>query len=341
MTIYVLSPENNQPSGGIKILYRHADVLNRNGIDAAVLHQRPGFRCDWFEHDTRIRYLPQVQMTADDFLVIPEIYGPNIPALARLPGIGAAVRKVIFNQNCRYTFLGQTLDSIRAPGFTMAYTNRQEYIGVMVVSEDSRRYLESAFPGVDVWRIHNAINVDTFAPGEGKRQQICFMPRKHSEDALQVLAILKLHGALGDFDIVPIANKTETEVAAIMRESMFFLSFGYPEGCPLPPAEAMACGCVVVGYDGFGGREYFDPAFSYPVQVGDITGFVSTVESLLAHARQDPGAILAQGRQASAFVRATYSPARERDDIVGFWSQFHPVDASGSAGGNAASGMMR
>jgi glycosyltransferase involved in cell wall biosynthesis len=309
-------------------------VLNRNGIDAAVLHQQPGFRCDWFEHDTRIRYLSQVRMTADDFLVIPEIYGPNIPALSRLPGIGAAVRKVIFNQNCRYTFLGQTLDGIRDPGFAMAYTNRQEYIGVMVVSEDSRSYLEFAFPDVDVWRIHNAINLDIFSAGEEKKRQICFMPRKHQEDALQVLAILKLHGALRDFDIVPIADKTETEVAAIMRESMLFLSFGYPEGCPLPPAEAMACGCLVIGYDGFGGREYFDTAFSYPVQVGDITGFVSTLESLLTSLCQDPGKLLAQGRQASAYVRETYSPEREQDDIVGFWSRFHAVHASGTAGGN-------
>ena len=34
MTVYVLAPENNSASGGIKILYRHADVLNQAGIDA-------------------------------------------------------------------------------------------------------------------------------------------------------------------------------------------------------------------------------------------------------------------------------------------------------------------
>ena len=78
VTVYVLSPENNKPSGGIKILYRHVDVLNRNGIDAALLHQNSGFRCSWFENETRIAYLDNKQLSATDFLVIREIYGPYI-----------------------------------------------------------------------------------------------------------------------------------------------------------------------------------------------------------------------------------------------------------------------
>ncbi len=146
------------------------------------------------------------------------------------------------------------------------------------------------------------------------------MPRKHAEDALQVLGILKLRDALGDFDVVAIENKNEAGVADIMKESMFFLSFGYPEGCPLPPAEAMACGCVVIGYDGFGGREYFDPEFSYPVEVGDMTGFAETVENLIKLSNTDPTVIRSKAEKASEFVRHNYSPAREEEDILGIWN---------------------
>jgi glycosyltransferase involved in cell wall biosynthesis len=321
VTVYVLSPENNKPSGGIKILYRHVDVLNRNGIDAALLHQNTGFRCSWFENETRIAYLDKVQLSAADFLVIPEIYGPNILAMGNMPMIGRKVRKVIFNQNCRYTFLGQTLDAIQKPDFAMAYSHRDEFAGAMVVSEDSKQYLEYVFPGLDVWRIHNAINVEQFAFSDRKKRQICFMPRKNADDALQVLAILKLHGVLDSFEIVAIENKNEAGVADIMKESMLFLSFGYPEGCPLPPAEAMASGCVVVGYDGFGGREYFDERFSYPVPVGDITGYVDTVEKLIKLYSENPDDLKEKGKMASEYVREEYSPEKEQDDILNVWNK--------------------
>ena len=320
MTVYVLSPENNKPSGGIKILYRHVDVLNRNGIDAVLLHQNSGFRCTWFENETRIAYLDNKQLSAADFLVIPEIYGPNILSMGNMPMIGRKVRKVIFNQNCRYTFLGQTLDTIRNPGFDMAYRHRDEFAGAMVVSEDSKQYLEYVFPGLDIWRIHNAINIEQFAFSGQEKRQICFMPRKNADDALQVLAILRLHGSLDDFEVVAIENKNEADVAEIMKESMIFLSFGYPEGCPLPPAEAMACGCVVVGYDGFGGREYFDHRFSYPVPVGDITGYADTVKKLVKLCRENPDAIKEKGHMASEYVREKYSPEKEQEDILNVWN---------------------
>ncbi len=323
MTVYVLSPENDQPSGGIKILYRHADVLNRCGMDAAVLHQKSGFRCTWFENDTRVAYLPDVRITEDDFLVVPEIYGPNIAALGGMPGIGRKLRKVIFNQNCRYTFLGQALDTVLQKNFSLPYTQTSEFAGAMVVSEDSKQYLEYTFPGLDVWRIHNAINVERFGFSADKKKQICFMPRKHAEDALQVLAILQLRGALGDFSVVPIEGENEAGVARILKESMFFLSFGYPEGCPLPPAEAMASGCLVVGYHGFGGREYFDPAFSWPVDVGDITGFAEQVERLIRLSYEQPESLAAAARVASDFVRNKYSPQQEQQDICSFWTRMH------------------
>jgi len=297
------------------------DVLNRCGIDAAVLHQQPGFRCDWFANTTRVEYLPDVRLTGMDFLVIPEIYGPNIISLGELPGIGRHVKKVIFNQNCRYTFLGQSFESIRKPGFDLPYNQHEEFIGAIVVSEDSRAYLQYVFPDLEIWRIHNAINTGEFRFSADKKRQICFMPRKHADDALQVLAILRLRNTMQDFDVVAIENRNETEVAGIMAESAFFLSFGYPEGCPLPPAEAMASGCLVVGYDGFGGREYFDRRFSYPVDVGDITGYAQTLESLIEEYRHNPAGLRNQARQASEFITSNYSPEKEQQDIVRIWTK--------------------
>src|SRR3712207_7225539 len=45
------------------------------------------------------------------------------------------------------------------------------------------------------------------------------------------------------------------------------------EGCPCPPKEAMASGCVTVGYHGMGGRDYITPAHAFPVPQGDVVAF--------------------------------------------------------------------
>ncbi len=323
--IYILSPDNDKPSGGIKILYRHADVLNANGFSAAILHQHPGFRCTWFSNNTRIEYLSQVKVNPDDFIVIPEIFGPRMCDVAALPQVSPEARFVIFNQNCRYTFLGQSFDSILDKEFRMPYSDPDRYVATMVVSQDSADYIKSVFPEQKVFRIHNAIDMDTFTYQEASKPTICFMPRKHAEDALQVLGILKIRGALNNVDIIAIDNMNERQVAEVMKQSMFFLSFGYPEGCPLPPAEAMACGCVVIGYDGFGGREYFKPEFSWPVAVGDITGFADLVEKQLALAQANPEVIHRQSRVASDYVREIYSAQQEEDDILACWNDLTRV----------------
>lgn len=318
--IYILSPDNNKASGGIKILYRHADVLNANGFSASVLHQAPGFRCTWFKNNTRVDYLANIRVTEDDFLVIPEVFGPRMKDISTLPQISSKAKFVIFNQNCRYTFLGQDFDSVLSRGFNMLYSDLDKYIATIVVSEDSADYIHSVFPRQNVYRIHNAINVDIFTYQKARNPQICFMPRKHADDALQVLGILNIRGALDNVNVVAIDNMNEKQVARAMKQSMFFLSFGYPEGCPLPPAEAMACGCLVIGYDGFGGREYFKPEFSWPVQVGDITGFADCVEKQLALAKTNPEEIHRKSRSASEYVRKVYSSEQEESDILACWN---------------------
>lgn len=330
-TIYVLAPENDRPSGGIKILYRHVDVLQSSGFSAAILHQETGFRCTWFANDTRVVYLPDVQLTERDVLVIPEIYGPKMLSLINSPRIGSQVKKVIFNQNCYYTFLGHSVDSVLHPGFKTPYTQSDEFVAAIVVSEDSRKYLEYAFQGLKVFRIHNAINAELFYFQASKKEQICFMPRKHPEDALQVLAILQTRGALSGFSVVAINDKSEKEVASIMRESLIFLSFGYPEGCPLPPAEAMASGCVVVGYHGLGGEEYFKPEFCHPVEINDIVGYVNAVECLIADWGRNPMLLLDKGKLAAQFVARVYSREQEQRDIVNLWRALLTDENNGSS----------
>src|SRR6478672_6548220 len=99
--IYFIAPDVARPSGGVRTIYRSVDLLNGAGTAAAVLHTRRGFRCQWFDNETRVVY-PPVRVGAADVLVIPAQF------LAQLPSVAPGVRKVIFNQNAYRTFRSST-----------------------------------------------------------------------------------------------------------------------------------------------------------------------------------------------------------------------------------------
>lgn len=312
--LYFLCEEYNKPSGGIRKCYRHVDVLNANGFTASVLHHKPGFRCTWFPNQTAVSYTQQLRsLRGGDVLVVPEVYGPE------LDRIGGGARTVVFNQNAYFTFWHYSYD----PKDQVTAYRAPNVIGTVVVSEDSRRYLEYAFPDLRVLRVHNSVDpaLFGFVPLADKRPQVCFMPRKHADEALQVINLLKFRGALDGFEVVPIDGRTECETAAILRDSLLFLSFGYPEGCPLSPMEAMACGCLTAGYDGMGGREYFTEEFGHPVPVADVVYFARTVEGVLNRWRDEPQSLATKAAKAAAFVREAYSPGREEQDIVSVWTE--------------------
>src|SRR5581483_2680898 len=313
MNIYVLCPDHNAPSGGIKKLYRHVDVLNRNGFEAWILHRKRGFRCTWFANTTRIdtyaRAIAAIVRDQESYLVFPEIYGAEIGEYA--PG----VKKVIFNQSGYYAFAGYSLDPRELDSPYLS----PDVIAALVVSEDTRAYLAYAFPRLAIHRLRNGIDPQLFGFAEPKRPQIAFMPGKNDEDIIQVINLLKFRGALAGYTLAPIAGRSEAEVAAILGQSLIFLSFGVQEGFALPPAEAMACGCIVVGYDGMGGREFLRAPLAYPVPAKDVVRFAQIVEQVLALHRRQPQVLATQARQAAEFIRATYAPAHEEHDIVAFW----------------------
>ena len=314
MNISILCPDHNTPSGGVKQLYRHVDVLNRHGFSAAILHKKAGFRCTWFANHTRVetysRAIKAVMRDPHSYLVFPEIYGPEIAEYA--PG----VKKVIFNQSGYYTFAGYSLDprDLQTP-----YLDR-DLVATLVVSDDTRDYLRYVFPQLNITRLRNGIDSALFYPAGQKQPQIAFMTGKNDDDIAQVINILKFRGALAHYKLVPIANRTEAQVAAILRESAIFLHFSTQEGFALPPAEAMGCGCIVIGYDGFGGREFMHPPLAYPVPARDVLAFARTVEQVLARYAAEPTSLAEQASQAAAFIHSTYAPAHEEADIIAFWS---------------------
>lgn len=307
-TVYYFARDYDEPSGGIRTIYRHVDMLNAAGVPAAVLHERRGFRCGWFPHQTRITDMGSTALGPDDLLVVPETDA------ALLPGLPDGIRHAVFNQNCHLTW---ERDAGRV---TDHYLRGSGLVGIMVVSEHSAELLRYAFDR-PVHRVSQCLDPELFYPPERpNRRVLSYMPRRGQADADAVLQILRARGALAGWTLDPVDGVPEHEVARRLRRSTVFLSVTYQEGFGLPAAEAMACGNYVVGFHGFSGREFFDPEFSCPVPTGDVLALARAVEEGLRRESAEPGWCFGRGQEAARFVRSTYSPQRERDDVLAFFA---------------------
>jgi glycosyltransferase involved in cell wall biosynthesis len=309
-SVYYLCPDTNRPSGGIRTIYQHVDVLNSIGIKASVIHHRRGFACTWFEHETKILAASEVSLTSSDLLVVPEFYIPYIRQIPDEP------RLIIFNQGAYVSFDGR-----EAASSWQFCINNSKLEAILVVSHDNCQYAQFAFPGIRSERIRNAIDHRVFYPVDSlPRRRIAVMPRRRGKDLCgHVLSLLKLRGALDGWEVINIENYSQQETANILRSSAIFLSFSEREGFGLPPAEAMACGCYVVGFTGLGGREFFYPGLCSQVEEGNVLALARAAESAIKQFEKDAASIRQPALQASAIIRDEYSPERQILDLKSFF----------------------
>lgn len=307
--IFYLSPDPPGPRGGVRVLYRHVDLLNDAGFDAMIIHRNRGYRAGWFRNQTRIVAASDAIITPRDTIVVPEFYGAAIPAWPLAPKV------ILFNQGAYYTFDGMSATDARG-------IMRDRVAAILTVSEDSLKLLRFAFEGVPVHYARSVIDASVFHPlaEPGSRRRIAYATSRRHQERHQLLSILALRGRI-DWDFVPIKDMSEAQVAETLRSSAVFLAFNEREGFGLPPAEAMACGCYVIGYHGQGGSEYFDPAYSSPIAESDLLAYASEIERVTAEYDADPDPHTQRGLAASRAVLERYSSDGLRADLSTFFTE--------------------
>ncbi len=341
--LYFISPYNKYPTGGVKQIYRQVDHLNTAGFKAFVVHPKNGQRSNWFQNTTKILYNERIFITRklklkkkiklyiraifginndpidiNGILIIPEIYGNDIQLF------NPEMKYVVFNQNCYYTFNDYSYQNTQTP--YPYHSNR--HLATLVVSEDSKNYLNFAFPDAQIHRITLGIDPKTFCYHSVKKKQIAFMPRKLSNDIIQIINIIKARNKIPNWEFIPIDNKSETEVSSTLKESALFMSTNHKEGFGLPPAEAMACGCIVIGYSGQGGQEYFKEKFSYPITEGEIINFAKQVENIAMAFEKQKNNIQEKGKNAATYINTNYSLELEQQNIINTWKSILKIAQS-------------
>lgn len=307
-TIYYVAPEEVAPSGGVRAIYRHVDMLRTIGISAAVVHPHDGFRCSWFENSTRVTSFEALRLREADLLVVPEYYAVSLPSLPR------QARVVIFNQGPHHTF--DLLDAIQsAPG--APYTQVGNIEGILTVSHDGAELLRMGFPRFHIGIARNVVDASIFHLEEGSREQvISFVPSRRPAEVHEILQFLNCRAEIqsGNWKLAPLNGLREEEMAIALRLSSIFLSLSDRDGFGMPPAEAMACGSYIVGYHGGGGREYFNSEYCTPVESTTqlLTALVEAMNAPKAWRRE-------RGEKASAHVLGHYTSEGLLADLESFY----------------------
>lgn len=299
--IYYISLDNPHPSGGVKTQYRHVEILNEAGLPASMLHLNPGFRADtWFESKAPVAYNGHAEVGVGDSLVWPEILRSSI---TKLPEI----KQYIFNQNIHYTWRGMKNN------WTDYDTNVD---GTMVLTDFEREWLSGFVPNHRIAVVRHGIDPRIFSyDGRKKKQQIAFMPRKHPDEAEAVFGWLYQTRALKGWNIVEIDKSTEKQTAEILKDSAIFFAFGYPEGGTLPPFEAAACGCNIIGYGGFASDDLVRECYGRCVPSGDTCKFVNVARDLLMYPD-----LLIPPQHMSDRALSMFTMQKERESLIEFFN---------------------
>lgn len=336
------APDLDVAVGGIFVAYEFSRVLRDAGYACFVLHNSSGFRYPFAEKDDVVcfgfdarqaelcidtwkwrlvksvqlwfaRLLSsskgEVRLGAGDVFVAPET---QLRLLDHLPdGVEAAV--VTQNQFTHARILGRVKGDAAQARIANAPT-----LATSVACQETAERLGAR--NCRLAPLH--IDGDLFRYQGEKRTRIAYMPRKNASDAKTVIDLLKTRGKLGDFELTPIDGATREAVADMLGDALIFLAFSEREGFGLPPAEAMARGCIVIGFPAHGGEEFFDAETGFPVREGDLMSFVETVEAVVADYRADPRPLDQMRRTASETILSRYSFDAMRAALLDAWAGF-------------------
>ncbi|QJT10526.1 glycosyltransferase [Oceanidesulfovibrio marinus] len=253
MRTFIFLPPLGKQTGGTAQLIQVAAHLDNAGFDVCLVTHG-----DWSAPalaaaaslDVERTTLDEVVVQREDIWLAPEGW-PN----AMAPALDCC-RVVVWCQNWAYLFSGlpegvhwkQLPVSFLAVSRPVAW-----YIDEMVGA-----HAHMLWPGIDLEIFHPAKSAPAGPPA------IAWMPRKNKALAHQIrVAVDSRRSKVAAKPIrwVEIDGLAQWEVAEAMRSCRLFLATGFPEGCALPPLEAMASGLFVVGFAGVGCWDYMRQAW--------------------------------------------------------------------------------
>lgn len=247
MRTFIFLPPLPKMTGGLAVLVQAARHLSQAGLAVWLAPREAGRPSLASCPGLPVVSWEDLRLTPEDLWLVPEGW---VNALS--PGLKAKARCVVYVQNWAYLFssLPAGVRWHDLPVFFLA------------VSRPTAWFIKQTL-GATCPVLPPGIDLEMFSRPREKPPhplRVAYMPRKNKAQAEMIRSIWEArnNGKSGVMDLIweEIHGQDPPGVAKLLQGSHIFLATGFPEGCPLPPLEAMACGCLPVGFAGFGGWEY-------------------------------------------------------------------------------------
>lgn len=334
-----LCPDLSSASGGIAVIYDMVALLNRMGYEAAVVHNSPSAGYPDYPHPVptyytrrvwqiywhymrprdrlkmarerltmRMSRLQPLALRPNDVIVAPEFQlAEAIEAFSGLP-------LVVFVQNPFGLMRSYALANERG---LQPDQNVKYWCGIADVCQAHMRILGAR----NIAYFPVSMKPEEFPFCYEKSDLITYMPRKRPGEAKIIDEALRRRGKIRTYKLIALDKISRKEVSEYLGKSRIFISLLKQEALGFPAAEAMASGCIVIGFDGLGCKEYFDETTGIPVTEGDIAGIVEAVEQTVAEYEKNPTRLDAMRKRASKLVNDKYSIKAFESGVLSAWEK--------------------
>lgn len=280
--IHYFCPDLSLPSGGVKILYNHVAMLNSAGASACIVHRKQDFELGWYDSDVPVKHLESgLALSPGDILVFPEAETSLIRSFCRF-----SCPKVVFAQSWAYIF----------PSLSVKENWKTYGIdAVLTICAYINEFVEWSM-GIPATQVPVTIDPRLyFNEFAVKDPAIAYKARRSDEGMNLKRLAYSRGGPMRNLQWQALRNLGEEEYAQTLRRTRIFLALEREEGFNLSALEAMASGCLVVGYTGCGGRDFMigegERQNCLLVENGDLLGVAQALETVVERFHADPGSL--------------------------------------------------
>lgn len=304
-SIFYMLPGSSNPNGGAYVLLDHVEALRKCGFSAYAVAPR-GFKL-WRATSAQIIDGSSEWSCPDgSILVYPEVVSADTLAISKHRD---DLIKLIYCQSYRGISNNKDiLGNLNSYGISGIFSNAP-FVSLAL----------SKIVGIaDAPVVSCKIDTGLFCPGK-KNFDVAYMTNKLPNGRRNIEFLL--HENNKNVSWAEISMNTREEVAHRLSESFIFLTLGYREGFGLPPLEAMAAGCLVVGFHAEGAKAYATASNGFWHGENDYAGVTDSLMKALDLCRR--GDTEYHSRIEAGFQTArSYSPERMERELLGYFVTF-------------------
>ena len=237
---FLVQDTKGNAKASVRLIYQMAKTLKDNGFNPIILHEKADYAGVVAWLDDEYMSIPHraiegqnLEISPEDFLVIPEVFGFIMEQVKQLP-----CAKIVLTQ--QYVHMLETLQ----PGQTW---NQFGFLKCITTSSKQKEYIERVMRGIS-FDVIDPLITDEFYPKGTPSMPIIGVRAKEQSDAINLIKTFYLKfPQYRWFTFRDLRGLSEKEFANSLRECFMSVWIDDKSGHGTFPLESMACNVPCLG----------------------------------------------------------------------------------------------